>query len=91
MSRGDDYALTTYRIRRTIGGMRNKKSKVKASGERRSFAFTPEDEKRLAFMLAHEQPRAVTTLNNTDMVRLALREAAKKRGYEDAATKGGAK
>ncbi len=65
--------------------------KKEAPAGRLTITFSAEDKARIAYILAHERGRTVVTLNASDMVRLGIREAAKKRGYEDAATKGGAK
>ncbi len=58
---------------------------------RRTITFTPDDEARIAFLIAKIADRAGVGTNAAEVVRLAVREFSTKRGYEETGLRGGAR
>jgi hypothetical protein len=71
------------------GHMRKPKH-TPAAGSRRSVIFSDDDAGMIKRIMAHEQAKSIVKLTFADIVRMAIRESAKKRGITESAPKAGA-
>lgn len=72
-------------------GKKKPAAKVPTPPGRYTITLSPDDDDRVKHIIKAVTDRSGVGTNAAAVIRLAIYEAAKKRGYEDATTKGGAK